>query len=252
IADPMYGAGYDYLGDVLEEVGCRVKVIHGYRDPLFGGGVPDPTREELAELARVVDQEGAHLGVALDGDGDRFGIIDRGGFYLNANQVLALALYHLVKNRGLTGGVARTVATTHMLDRIAEYYGLRLKETPVGFKYIGQALHEQGFLFGGEESGGLSMLGHVPEKDGLLAALLMVEMVAVEKRPLREVWAEITEKFGPSVTKRIDLPMRAQDMPLVKEAVGEYEPAKLAGLPVVQRVVIDGTKLILSDGSWAL
>ena len=176
VLDPLYGAGVGYLEAFLSPLGCRLETIHGYRDPFFGGGLPDPAPPYLEELQHRVLRAGAQLGLALDGDGDRLGLVDAGGRYWNANRILPLLLKHLVENRKWRGKVARTVATSHMLDRLCASYGLELIETPVGFKYIGQVLREENAILGGEESGGLSIAGHIPEKDGLLAALLMVEL----------------------------------------------------------------------------
>jgi len=196
IVDPMYGAGIGYLDRILTDAGCEVKVIHGYRDPLFGGSMPEPSAKVLVELKEQVTSGGAHLGLAMDGDADRFGIIDSDGTYIVPNQVLYLIYYHLINSRGMKGPVARTVATTHMLDRIAAHYEQEVDETPVGFKYMGESMMKKGSILGGEESGGLSIAGHIPEKDGILAAAMIAELVAVEKMPVREILRSLEEKFG--------------------------------------------------------
>jgi phosphomannomutase len=168
VVDPMFGAGIGYLDKILSQLGCEVFPINNHRDTLFGGSLPEPTDLNLGDLKRAVTSYQADIGLALDGDADRFGIIDNQGSFVNANRFMALLLEHLLNTRQFRGPVARSIATTHMLDRIARKNGLSALETPVGFKYIGQCLREKGCMLGGEESGGLSILGHVPEKDGIL------------------------------------------------------------------------------------
>lgn len=252
VIDPLYGAGIGYLEPLLELVGCEVKVIHNWRDPLFGGGLPDPSARGLEELAERVRAEGAHLGLALDGDADRFGVVDADGSYLTANQVLFLVSAHLVEGKGLRGPVARTVATTHLLDRLAWAHGLGVEETPVGFKYIGQALLHKGCILGGEESGGLSIRGHIPEKDGILATALVAEMRAGHGRPLKEILAELLKRYGPLVSERLDLHVSSEVKERILQELPSYAPEKLGGQPVTGRVTVDGVKFLMADGSWAL
>ncbi|GFN22760.1 phosphoglucomutase/phosphomannomutase family protein [Thermanaeromonas sp. C210] len=252
IVDPLYGAGIGYLETLLGSLGCEVKVIHNWRDPLFGGKLPDPSARVLEELAARVKEEGAHLGLALDGDADRFGVVDADGTYITANQVLFLVLAHLVEGKGLKGPVARTVATTHLLDRLAGAHGLEVEETPVGFKYIGQALLHKGCILGGEESGGLSIRGHIPEKDGILAAALVTEARARYGRPLKEVLAALMDKHGPLFSERLDLPVTPATKERVLKELGSFEPKELGGHPVVSRSTMDGLKVVMADGSWAL
>ena len=174
--DPMYGSGRGFLSKLLSE--CRVTEIHGQRDPLFGGFLPDPQGKYLGELMALVRKGNNALGLATDGDADRFGIVDSDGTFLTPNQVITLLLFHLIKVRGYTGVVARSVSTTHMIDRLGELYGVKTLETPVGFKYIGELMRTKSVIIGGEESGGLSIQGHLPEKDGVLAGALIAEMRA--------------------------------------------------------------------------
>lgn len=252
VVDPLYGAGLGYLENLLSRAGCQVETIHNWRDPLFGGKLPDPSARGLEELAERVRLQGAHLGLALDGDADRFGVVDADGTYFTANQVLFLVLAHLVETRGQRGGVARTVATTHLLDRLARAYGLEVEETPVGFKYISQALLHKGCILGGEESGGLSIRGHIPEKDGILATGLVAEIRARAGRPLKDLLAELLERYGPLVSERLDLHVSPELKEKVLNKLTSYEPAKLGGQPVIGRITIDGVKFLLADGSWAL
>lgn len=253
VIDPMYSCGTGYLETLLGEFGCQVEAIHQEHNPLFGGRLPEPNAVNLPELIEKVKETGAHLGLALDGDADRFGIIDRDGSFLTANQVLVLTMYHLLENRRWEGTkVVRTVATTHMLDRIGEFYGVKVVETPVGFKFIGQALLDPGSLMGGEESGGMSIRGHLPEKDGILAAALMVEVVASTGKSLLAILKEIEDRFGPSVSQRLDIHVDICDKDIIMERMAALNPVQVAGQPVVQRHTVDGVKIVLADGSWAL
>ncbi|MGB9803652.1 phosphoglucomutase/phosphomannomutase family protein, partial [Desulfofundulus sp.] len=210
VVDPMYGAGIGYLEDILAGEGIQVEVIHNRRDPLFGGSLPEPTGKSLGELRSLVLERNAHLGLALDGDADRFGIIDRDGTYIAPNLFLPLLYYHMLETRGERGPVARTVATTHLLDRLARAYDQEAYETPVGFKYIGQHLLEKGCLLGGEESGGLSVRGHIPEKDGILAGLLAAEMVAAHGKSLADLASGVWSRFGRLYSERLDVHTSAE------------------------------------------
>lgn len=252
VVDPMFGAGIGYLDRILQEAGCAVKVIHGYRDPLFGGSMPEPSAKVLTELHQQVLAEKADLGLAMDGDADRFGIIDSDGTYIIPNQVLYLVYYHLLNCRGLRGPVARTVATTHMLDKIASAYGQVVDETPVGFKYIGESMMKKGSILGGEESGGLSIAGHIPEKDGILATSLIAELVAVEKMPVREILKKIDEKYGSLVSERIDIHTTPENKETVLSTLKDAAPPEIAGMPVTKTLAIDGKKFYLAEGSWVL
>ncbi|MBD2022295.1 phosphoglucomutase/phosphomannomutase family protein, partial [Leptolyngbya sp. FACHB-36] len=176
--DALYSTSRGYLDEVLNYCGCETESFHTYRDVLFGGGMPEPKGEQLTELVEAVKRSGADIGLATDGDSDRFGIVDEQGNMLTPNTVLLLLARHLVKNKGKSGAIVRTVATTHLLDHFAAKYGLPAYETAVGFKYVGEKMRETSVLIGGEESGGLSVIGHIPEKDGVLADMLVVEAIA--------------------------------------------------------------------------
>ncbi|MFA5881202.1 MAG: phosphoglucomutase/phosphomannomutase family protein [Eubacteriales bacterium] len=252
IVDPIYGAGIGYLDRILEDAGCQVQVIHGYRDTLFGGSMPDPSAKVLTKLRELVISEKANLGLAMDGDADRFGIIDSDGTYITPNQVLSLVYYHLINSRGLKGPVARSVATTHMLDRIADSYGLEVDETPVGFKYIGESMMKKGSILGGEESGGLSIAGHIPEKDGILAAALIAEVVAVEKMPIRSILQKLARKFGTLASERLDIHTTIENKEQVLNKLKEAAPSDIAGMPVKKTLAVDGKKFVMEDGSWVL
>ncbi|MDW7651786.1 MAG: phosphoglucomutase/phosphomannomutase family protein [Bacillota bacterium] len=252
VVDPMYGAGIGYLEEILGGHECKVDAIHNWRDPLFGGSLPEPTSLHMNSLIHKVKELKADIGVALDGDADRLGVVDPHGRYYSPNEILVLFMEYLVQNRGFKGPVARTVATTHMLDRMAEHYGFSVVETPVGFKYIGQVLREKDAFLGGEESGGVSMRGHIPEKDGIFAALLFMEMLARTGKKADQLLREISEKYGPLYSERIDLRTTAEAKQDILSNMQKWQPAKLAGTPVKKKTEIDGLKIILENGNWCL
>ncbi|WP_241254392.1 phosphoglucomutase/phosphomannomutase family protein [Brevibacillus sp. SYP-B805] len=250
VTDPMHGAGIGYVSALLGEAGIETIGIREYADPLFGGDLPEPGEKHLGELCREVVQRKAALGLANDGDGDRFGVVDRFGRYIRPNDVLPLLTRHLVKNRGMSGRIVRTVATTHLLDRIAERYGLELVETPVGFKYIGAEMVKGNVLIGGEESGGASIAGHIPEKDGILINLLVAEMCAWEDKELDAILRDVREEFGETFHTRIDVRNGAIGRgiaELLEEPPDHVGPYRVVG---INR--IDGIKLLLEDGHWVL
>ncbi|MBD2047828.1 phosphoglucomutase/phosphomannomutase family protein [Coleofasciculus sp. FACHB-64] len=251
--DALYSTSRGYLDTVLERCGCDTEAFHTYRDVLFGGGMPEPKGEELIGLVEAVKKDGADLGLATDGDSDRFGIVDEQGNVLTPNTVLLLLARHLVKNKGKTGAIVRTVATTHLLDNLAAKYGLEIYETAVGFKYIGEKMRETQVLIGGEESGGLSIIGHIPEKDGILADMLVAEAIAYEGKPLSQLVEEvIAEADGPLYNKRLDLHLNDAHKAAVIDDFTKNPPAEVAGIKVKEVGRKDGIKLYLEEGSWIL
>src|SRR5216110_2766271 len=207
----MYGTGRGYLDALLEAAGARVIRFHDELNPLFGGHHPEPNAEGMHEVSKLVRAGKAQLGLGLDGDADRFGIVDKNGAWLTPNQVLALTLYHLKKNRRWTGAVVRTVATSHQVDAVAHLLGVKVYETPVGFKYIGALMEREPIIVGGEESGGLSVKGHVPEKDGILACLFMAELVATERKSLGRILRELDKQTGAFHSERINVAIQPDD-----------------------------------------
>ena len=245
----MYGTGRGYLDTLLEEAGAKLTVFHNQINPLFGGHHPEPNAEGMQEVSRLVRSGKAQLGLGLDGDADRFGIVDKDGTWLTPNQILALTLYHLKKNRGWTGAVVRTVPTSHQVDAVAHLLGVPVHETPVGFKYIGALMESEPIIVGGEESGGLSVKGHVPEKDGILACLLMAELVATEKKSLGQILKQLEKQTGEFHTDRLNVKIPAEK----KEAL----LAKLSGgldsigpFKVQKFITTDGYKFLLPNGEW--
>ncbi|HUJ72346.1 MAG TPA: phosphoglucomutase/phosphomannomutase family protein [Verrucomicrobiae bacterium] len=251
VVDLMFGTGRGYLDEQLVRSGWRVDALHGELNPLFGDGHPEPIREHMGELLARLRKSKAALGLGLDPDADRFAIVDRDGTFINANQALALTLYHLAKNRRWTGAVVRTVATSHLVDAVARKLGVTVHETPVGFKYIGALMESEPIIVGGEESGGLSVKGHVPEKDGILACLLMAELVAYEGKPLGTILREIQTWAGGIVSDRINLrvtPERKED--LLRRFAGGLD--EFGGRKVTDVVTKDGYKFLLGDGCWVM
>ncbi|MBI4746006.1 MAG: phosphoglucomutase/phosphomannomutase family protein [Deltaproteobacteria bacterium] len=247
--DHLYGTSRDYLDSVLKEAGCEVVRFHEYPDPTFGGKPPEPSEENIHDLIEKVRSDSSiSIGLATDGDADRFGIVDRGGVYIEPNYIVALLLDYLVRMRKWSGGVARSVATTHLIDRVAARHGIEVYETPVGFKYIGELISEDKLIIGGEESAGLTIKGHVPEKDGILACLLVAEMVAREGKSVTEMLNDLYSEVGTVLTRRVNIHLEGSGL---KDRLKTL-PSSFAGLKVDKVVTIDGTKLILSDGSWVL
>ncbi len=251
VVDVMHGPARSYLDRLLSDAGAEVTLLHGERDVLFGGHPPEPAEEHLGELIAAVRERGAHLGLATDGDADRFGIVDRDGTVIAPNPTLALVLRHLLRRRGWRGGVGRSVATTHLLDRLAAAHGCPLHETPVGFKYVGELITQGTAIFGGEESGGMSLRGHPPEKDGIMAGLLVAELTAVEGVSLGTLLGRIHAEVGRLVSVRVNVPL--------SDAVRASLPGRIAAPPdrlgrgrVVRVQTTDGLKLHFEDGSWVL
>ena len=250
VIDPMYATGRGFLPDLFNE--CPVIEIHNRRDPLFGGSMPDPQGKFLGELISLVEAKENSIGLAMDGDADRFGIVDSDGSYLNANQVISLLMWHLITNRGLKGIAARSVATTHMLDRLGELYGMEVVETPVGFKYIGEMMRTRQVIIGGEESGGLSIQGHLPEKDGILACALMAELRAITGKPLQETLAELSAKVGQFFTRRLDIHLSGSAKAAILEKCRATSLERIGVFNISETRKIDGFKYILENGSWFL
>lgn len=248
--DVLWGTGMGYLDTFLENAGCKPVVMHNWRDVTFGGKSPEPAEEQLAELVRRMKKERISVGLATDGDADRFGVVDEDGTLLSANDILPIILQHLVKRRGQKGLVVRSVMTSHFIDAVAKHYGLELKETPVGFKYIAQAMMAGGFLMGGEESGGLTISGHVPEKDGILACLLMAEVRAVEKKSFRQILADLQKEVGPYFSNRVNLHLSNDVMQGVRRRMETLTPTNMEGLAVKKIVRLDGFKFVFQDDSW--
>ena len=249
VYDPFWGAGRGYSSDLLREAGVNVETVHDYRDVLFGGHAPEPDDHLLGDAKEKMREIGAAIGIATDGDADRFGIVDGDGTFIQPNYIIALLLDYLVETRGWRNGVAKSVATTNLINAVAEHHKVPLYETPVGFKYIGELIIEDKIAIGGEESAGLTIRGHVPEKDGVIAGLLMAEMVATRGKSIGTQLKELFAKVGSFYPVRENFRLT----PAVKAAFTEKlktDPTELSGRKVAKVVRTDGLKLILEDGSW--
>ena len=254
VYDALHGCGAGYLDYVLKEEGVQVTAIRTERDVLFDGTGPDVSAENLRPLSEAVRQqsEGGATGLATDGDADRFGIVDSDGSFVSPNHILGLVYDYLVETHGWKLGVARSVATSHLLDAVARLHGLPVYETPVGFKYIGEYLKQGKIALGGEESAGLTVNGHVPEKDGILACLLVAEMTAVRREPvgeqLRALFGKVGAEFWP-IRENLHLTQEAQARTLERLRA---DPREFGGRPVARLDRTDGLKMGFADGSWIL
>jgi len=250
--DLLYGTGRDYLDTLLRDAGCAVTVMHGHRDPMFGGRSPEPSEENLAELSEMIRKGRFDIGLAVDGDADRFGVVDSDGTCINPNQVLALALDYLCRTRGWKGGAARSIATSHLIDAVAKKHGIEVYETGVGFKYIGDLLVQGKIIFGGEESAGMTVKDHVPEKDGILACLLVAELVSAERKPIRELLKRLYKEVGTVLNQRINIHItdsnRAGLNARLSQPLSELGDLRVKG----KKTTADGTKYMLEDDSWVL
>ena len=249
--DPLFGTARGYADDLLREAGLRPIVLHDWRDALFSGAGPEPSAQNLGELARTVKDEKCAVGISTDGDADRFGVVDADGTWIHPNYVLGLLADYLIDVRKIPGGLGRSVATTHLLDAIARHYGVPLYQTPVGFKYIGELIKAGKVAMGGEESAGLTIRAHVPEKDGILAALLVVEAVARRGLSVGEQLRALFKKVGPYYSERVNLRLeRGTQERLMKKLQADWSTFDSRRVRSIDRT--DGLKMICEDGSWVL
>jgi len=253
VVDLMYSAAIGYLDRIIKEIAAEYEIIHDFRDPYFGGGRPEPEESRLRTIMDMVKDRKWQVGVSVDGDADRFGIIDDMGDYVKPNEVIALLAEHLYKNKGLEGPVARSVATSHAVDVVARNYKGDVMETPVGFKFLGPLLMENKVVIAGEESGGLSIQMHTPEKDGILADLLILEMIAYEGKNLSEIRKDFEEKYGKFYNTRLDISLEtSQDKAELMEKF-RHIGSEFAGSQVLKRDEMDGVRYILDDpDTWLL
>jgi phosphoglucomutase len=250
-ADPLYGTSREYLDEILEENGIEVEGLHGYVDPYFGGVSPSCTEENLAELKAHVVATGCHLGLATDADGDRFGIIDETGGFVHPNIILALLLNYLVEVKGWRGGVARSITTTHLLDRIARKHDLPLTKTKVGFKYMADLYLKGQIMFGGEESACIAVKDHLPEKDGIFAGLLVAEMIAALGRSLGTLREDLSREYGTMTSGQRTLPLTPERAKKLKTLIQD-PPSKLGRRKVVDVETLDGLKLDFEEDRWVV
>ena len=250
--DSMHGTGGRLIEGLLKGGACRVETLHAARDPLFGGHAPEPIAANLAELIRTVKRTRADLGIANDGDADRLGIIGPGGAWLNPGQALCVILLHLVTARKAKGAVVKTVSNTMMINRLADALGLRLIEVPVGFKHIAKLMLEDDILIGGEESGGIGVKGYLPERDGIVNGLLVLEALAAKRQTLAAVMRDLARAYGRWHYGRKDLHLKMADVDRLFARLKAAAPERMAGVPVANVNRMDGVKLIGRDDSWLL
>jgi phosphoglucomutase len=249
VFDPLWGAARGYSDDLLREAGVQVATVHDYRDVLFGGHAPEPDDHLLNPMREKMRDVKAHIGISTDGDADRFGIVDEDGTFLQPNYIIALLFDHLVESRGWKNGVGKSVATTNLINALAAHHNVELHETPVGFKYIGELIKQDKIAIGGEESAGLSIRHHVPEKDGVLAGLLCCELVARRGKSLGQQLRELFAEVGSFYPIRENFRLT----PEVKDKFTEklrLDPQNFCGRQVSEVVRKDGLKLLLNGGSW--
>lgn len=249
--DALWGTGRGYLDKVLRDAGCEVETLNDWRDVTFGGRSPEPGEDHVDELREVVTTKKLTLGIATDGDADRFGIIDSDGTFITPNQLIAVLTDYLAESRGWKNGVARSVATSHLVDRVAKERGLKLYETPVGFKFIGELINRDEIILGGEESAGLSIRGHYPEKDGILACLLAIEAVTVRQASFREQLDDLYQRVGKLESGRIGVKLDDNVAARLKEKLSQ-EPTEIGGRKVESINRLDGVKFLFAGNSWML
>jgi len=248
VADTMFGAGSGFLSRLLPQA----TEIHSEYNPGFGGSPPEPTEEHLTELADLVKSGSYRVGLALDGDADRIGAVDETGSFFSSHMIFTVLLRHLYERKGLRGGVVKTVSTTRMVDLLAEKYGLEIFETPIGFKHICELMIANDILMGGEESGGLGVKGHIPERDGILMGLLLLEAMAMSGMGLRQLLNETMDEIGHFYYRRIDLPIGQEAKAELIARLNTDSPAGIGGQTVSATNFSDGFKFIFADKSWLL
>ncbi len=250
--DPMFGVSRTSLQTILMTARCEVEVIHERRDTLFGGRLPSPNVNTLNALKQVVKENHCDLGIATDGDADRLGIIDDKGEFLHPNQILVLLYYYLRTIKGWKGPCVRNVATTHLLDRVAAHFGESCYEVPVGFKHISSKMQETDAIIGGESSGGLTVRGHIPGKDGIYAAALLVEMIAVTGKPLSEIYIDITRQFGELFMVEYDYRFSDELKTDIEALLRKQEQFPAFGSDIERVSYLDGCKIYLDNGGWLI
>jgi alpha-D-glucose phosphate-specific phosphoglucomutase len=252
VADPMHGSGSGYLSDILRGAGVNIEEIRRDRNPVFGGVNPEPIAQNLLALKEAVLGAKADVGVAVDGDADRVGAMDADGEFVDSHRIFALLLRHLYEDKGLHGSVVKTVSTTTLIDKLCAKYGLVLHVVPIGFKNICEWMLKEDVLIGGEESGGIGVQGFIPERDGPLMSLLLLETMATRKKRLEEQIAELMAEFGPHEYQRVDVHPEPSKMAAVVKSLTEDDPTEVAGLPVRGIDRMDGTKFLFDGDAWLL
>ena len=253
VFDGLYSATIGYFDKLLSEEDIKFNSIHMMHDVNFGGGMPEPKPKFMADLIELVKKTSNSVGFANDGDGDRFGVINENGEYVTPNEIIAILMLHLKKNKGMNGPLVKTVGASLMLDKIAEKYGVEVVETAVGFKHVGEAMRKYNPIIGGEESGGLSIQGHIPEKDGILANLLILEAMAYENKTLVELQSDLSQIAGCKFyNDRVDLKLSTREE--IEQVIEKFRVTEtFADMGIIRKDFKDGVKLYLDDNtSWVL
>jgi phosphomannomutase len=253
VVDSMFGSGRGAIKGILQGTGCEVHEIRGEMNPGFGGVHPEPIARYLGPLSAAMVAGMGTLGLATDGDADRIGAMDERGNFVDPHKIMALAMRHLIDQRGMSGAVVRTVSTTRMIDRLGKKYGVPVHETPVGFNHIADLMLTEDVLLGGEESGGISFKGHIPEGDGVLMGLLLLEIVARSGTSLYQLVENLLEEVGPAHYARTDLRLsRPVEKDTMTAQLADSAPLQIGGESIVEVATMDGCKYILADDSWLL
>jgi phosphomannomutase len=247
LVDAMYGSGDSFFARILKGSDIRLEFMRNNINPSFDGKRPEPVEDNLQELKMRVKKEKFDLGIALDGDADRIAAVAPGGVFIHPQKILGLLALHLNQDRHWSGGIVKTICGTTMIDNIAKFLGIKLYETPVGFKYISNLMETENILAGGEEAGGMGVKGYIPERDGTVAGLLLLEMMVYRNKNILKILNETEKKFGKYYYVRQDLQLASQIEPKKEDLPGE-----LLGKKVIQVKDYDGIKLICEDESWLM
>lgn len=250
--DAMYGAGSTHFRKLLESLGVTVTEIHAQENPFFGGTPPEPVEKNLIELSQLIQKEKLDCGLATDGDADRLGAIDEHGVSFTTQKILSVVYWHMLVNKKKTWNISRSVSTTYLVDLIAASKGQKCFETPVGFKNIAQEMVKGNAQIGGEESGGIGIVDHVMERDGLFTGLLLLELMAKTGKKLSEIYQVLTKEIRPYEFTRMDLHVPTDVMKHAMDKLSKNTPKEWMGRKVKTLLTIDGFKFYMEDGSWIL
>ncbi|MBI4335422.1 MAG: phosphoglucomutase/phosphomannomutase family protein, partial [Candidatus Omnitrophica bacterium] len=252
LVDVMHGAGNHLVEDILKGAPCRVTTIHSEANPGFGGIPPEPIERNLKELTALVKSRACDIGLATDGDVDRIGAVTPDGKFITSSQIISLLLVHFIEDKKWSGAVAKTISGSFLIDEIASAYRLKVHETPVGFKHICALMRTDDILIGGEESGGIGFKNYVPERDGTLAGLLLLEMMAQRKKSIKDILDDVARRFGKFYQDRIDMEYPDDKKATLFSGLKSRPPSDLLKKKVTQTLTYDGVKFICEDKSWLL
>ena len=252
VLDPMFGVSKTCLQTILITARCELEIINDRHDTLFGGRLPSPTTHTLHRLKDMVVEKGFDIGIGTDGDADRLGIIDEKGEFIHPNDILALLYYYLLEYKKWEGGVVRNIATTHLVDKIAQSYGEKCFEVPVGFKHISSAMEKENALIGGESSGGLTIRGHIKGKDGVFAACLLIELLSVTGKSLSALLNEIRRKYEDHYMVENDFRFSRDDKEKLQKVLFETKQIPDFGYPIEKVSYMDGVKIYFQNGGWVI